>query len=277
MNTVNFFFQHPSFIKDSMAPYHQRSLPPTPTDHTAAMYMPNSQCFDQQPTAYAAPLPFYSEGLFVNFVTRTVNLIWHRREPSTTSNFNNRFQEILKVTGVSHSLVLLALRYMWTMTQRFPPCDPGPGSEYRSFVTALMLANKFLEDNTFTAKTWSQVTGISVHDLNTMEREFLTALNFSLHVSEEEYSSWYCGLLSTIPSLSLVEMITPPMSPSLPPTTSSPMAFAYTPVTMMIPPSYINYKPYTLPVEPYIYSIDYPNDMAACSMQPYMTSFYGTF
>jgi hypothetical protein len=53
-----------------------------------------------------------------------------------------------------------------------------------------MLANKFLDDATFTNKTWSEVSGMKVHDLNIMEAEFLEALEYNLHIGEHEYSTW---------------------------------------------------------------------------------------
>ncbi|KAI6137202.1 hypothetical protein F5141DRAFT_1193542 [Pisolithus sp. B1] len=49
-----------------------------------------------------------------------------------------------------------------------------PGSEFRIAVAALMMANKFLDDNTYTNKTWSEVSGIDLSEIHKMEREFLT-------------------------------------------------------------------------------------------------------
>jgi len=64
------------------------------------------------------------------------------------------------------------------------------GSEYRTFTVALMLANKFLDDNTYTNKTWSEVTKIPVSEINTMEMEFLSSLDYELYVSEQQYFEW---------------------------------------------------------------------------------------
>ncbi|CAG8780567.1 8698_t:CDS:2, partial [Racocetra fulgida] len=68
------------------------------------------------------------------------------------------------------------------------------GSEYRTFTVALMLANKFLDDNTYTNKTWSEVTNIPVCEINTMEMEFLGSLNYQLYVSEKQYFDWVQNL-----------------------------------------------------------------------------------
>ncbi|KAG1753080.1 hypothetical protein EDD22DRAFT_914257 [Suillus occidentalis] len=56
--------------------------------------------------------------------------------------------------------------------------------EFRIAVAALMMANKFLDDNTYTNKTWSEVSGIE------MEKEFLAGIDFNLYISKKTYESW---------------------------------------------------------------------------------------
>ncbi|CAG8496943.1 10545_t:CDS:2 [Acaulospora colombiana] len=72
------------------------------------------------------------------------------------------------------------------------------GSEYRTFTVALMLANKFLDDNTYTNKTWSEVTNIPVSEINTMEMEFLSSLNYQLYVSEQQFFDWVRNMVSYV-------------------------------------------------------------------------------
>ena len=67
---------------------------------------------------------------------------------------------------------------------------PNFGFEYRVFCTAVILACKYLDDKTYTNKSWSKITGIRNEELNRMEREFLTLLNFELSVPELEFIEW---------------------------------------------------------------------------------------
>ncbi|KAH6880608.1 hypothetical protein BKA70DRAFT_187966 [Coprinopsis sp. MPI-PUGE-AT-0042] len=53
-----------------------------------------------------------------------------------------------------------------------------------------MMANKFLDDNTYTNKTWSEVSGIELEEINRMEREFLMGVDFNLYVDKPTYESW---------------------------------------------------------------------------------------
>ncbi|CAG8463256.1 8729_t:CDS:2 [Paraglomus occultum] len=81
-----------------------------------------------------------------------------------------------------------------------PPIQGHPGSEFRAFTVALMLANKFLDDNTYTNKTWSEVTNIPVKEINIMEMEFLSSLDFSLFVSLDDYYNWVYSIDAHIPN-----------------------------------------------------------------------------
>ncbi|KAJ1734075.1 hypothetical protein LPJ61_001255 [Coemansia biformis] len=99
-------------------------------------------------------------------------------------------QELLCSTQIAVPIVMLALLYVNSFRRRFPLLHGGSGSEYRMFVVALMLASKFLEDNTFTTKTWSEVSRLPAGELVIMQREFLNALEHRLHVSVNDYRTW---------------------------------------------------------------------------------------
>lgn len=57
-----------------------------------------------------------------------------------------------------------------------------------SLVWFFLILSKF--SNTYTNKTWSEVSGISLDEINRMEREFLTGVNFNLYVDKTTYASW---------------------------------------------------------------------------------------
>jgi hypothetical protein len=54
-----------------------------------------------------------------------------------------------------------------------------------------MLGNKILDDNTYTNKTWADVTKIlHVQDIKIMEVEFLSQMRYNLFVSPEHWEDW---------------------------------------------------------------------------------------
>ncbi|KAJ2915325.1 hypothetical protein MD484_g5103, partial [Candolleomyces efflorescens] len=99
-------------------------------------------------------------------------------------------QKLLETTQVSQSVIVLSLHYIYRLKERnhFTPAQRG--SEFRIAVAGLMMANKFLDDNTYTNKTWSEVSGIDLAEINHMEREFLLGVDFNLYVDKPTYESW---------------------------------------------------------------------------------------
>ncbi|KAI5788828.1 cyclin PHO80-like protein, partial [Pyronema domesticum] len=97
---------------------------------------------------------------------------------------------VLNTTQVSLNVVLLALLFVHRLKKLNPAVQGRPGSQYRLFTVALMLGNKYLDDNTYTNKTWADVSGISVQEIHIMEVEFLSNMRYSLYVPESEWSSW---------------------------------------------------------------------------------------
>lgn len=58
---------------------------------------------------------------------------------------------------------------------------------------ALLLGSKFLDDNTFQNRSWSDVSGIAVSELNTMENEWLKQIGWALYVNldqSHDYNAW---------------------------------------------------------------------------------------
>ncbi|PIL30837.1 hypothetical protein GSI_07005 [Ganoderma sinense ZZ0214-1] len=109
---------------------------------------------------------------------------------SVSPAFVRFMQKVLETTQVSHSVIVLSLHYICRLKARNPFTSGQAGSEYRVAIAALMLANKFVDDNTYTNKTWSEVSGIELGEVNRMEREFLLGLDFDLYVNKSTYESW---------------------------------------------------------------------------------------
>ncbi|KAJ3206922.1 hypothetical protein HK099_000396 [Clydaea vesicula] len=67
------------------------------------------------------------------------------------------------------------------------------------FLASIITAHKFLDDNSYKNKLWSDLNGklFSCKDINLMERQFLSMLDYNLMVSQEEYDSLNSKLLST--------------------------------------------------------------------------------
>ncbi len=128
-----------------------------------------------------------------------------------TMGFLKWVTTILTTTQVTQNVVLLALLFIYRLKNFNPAVSGKKGSEYRLLTIALMLGNKcesalrlrwerlllilaVLDDNTYTNKTWAEVSGISVSEIHIMEVEFLSNMRYNLYVSEEEWKRWHIKL-----------------------------------------------------------------------------------
>ncbi|KAF9927076.1 hypothetical protein FBU30_003500 [Linnemannia zychae] len=106
--------------------------------------------------------------------------------------------DVLSATLLSPSVILLSLKYiqqlMINLKESNKIVNTGEGAEYRFFTGALILANKFLDDNTFTNKTWADITGMKIKDVNHLEMQFLSGIEFRLFTSSWQYSEWLAKL-----------------------------------------------------------------------------------
>ncbi|CAO3700735.1 unnamed protein product [Rhizopus stolonifer] len=114
--------------------------------------------------------------------------IWALNKRHTA--FKQFIHRVLKATQISSTCIIVALYYVQRLRSAYPNMQASTGSEVRLFTTALVLANKYLEDSTFTNKTWSSVSGIPVKELNIMEMEFLSELDFNICIPQAQFYQW---------------------------------------------------------------------------------------
>ncbi|KAI4144333.1 MAG: hypothetical protein L6R39_004230 [Caloplaca ligustica] len=159
-------------------------------------------------------------------------------EAIPTMGFRKWVVSILCTTQVSQNVILLALMFIYRLKKLNPGVKGKLGSEFRLFTVALMLGNKFLDDNTYTNKTWAEVSGISVQEIHIMEVEFLSNMRYTLYASEHEWKAWHVKLgkfwkyfetSSKTPIEAPPKVLNPPVhSPSGLPNLPSPPASTHT-------------------------------------------------
>ncbi|KAJ6786589.1 hypothetical protein PWT90_10188 [Aphanocladium album] len=101
---------------------------------------------------------------------------------------------VLQTTQVTQNVILLALLFIYRLKMSTPQIKGRAGSEYRLLTVALMLGNKFLDDNTYTNKTWAEVSCFAVQEIHVMEVEFLSNMRYNLLASKEEWEMWLTKL-----------------------------------------------------------------------------------
>ncbi|KAH7887970.1 hypothetical protein F5I97DRAFT_931619 [Phlebopus sp. FC_14] len=90
---------------------------------------------------------------------------------------------------------------------------------FRLIVLGCMLANKWLDDHTFSNKTWHTISTVPVQSLNKLEYLALDILSHDLSISPSAWSLWLSHLHSYHQSLSAVKYPQPISRPSFNPHT----------------------------------------------------------
>ncbi|KAJ5582228.1 hypothetical protein N7535_000848 [Penicillium sp. DV-2018c] len=181
-------------------------------------------------------------------------------EAIPTVGFQKWVATILATTQVSQNVILLALLFIYRLKKFNSGVKGKKGSEFRLMTVALMLGNKFLDDNTYTNKTWAEVSGIAVHEIHIMEVEFLSNIRYDLFSTEAEWSRWqtklglfgdYFNKASMMPVESCPMLqVSPPRMQSLSPSSKLPSSPATESARPHSQPSWympVNGLPYSLP------------------------------
>jgi hypothetical protein len=79
--------------------------------------------------------------------------------------------------------------------------------EYKIFITTLMLAVKWIEDDPPYNLEWAQISNLDIMELNFCEKEFLGYLDYNIHVSYEEINKIIDELEDTKLSENLKEIL----------------------------------------------------------------------
>ena len=105
-------------------------------------------------------------------------------------SFRKWVHQVLCATRLPSATILLSMFYLSTRMPMITAQTKTDSHLFRLLTIALVLGSKFLDDNTFINRSWSEVSGIPVADLNHLETEWLVAIDFKLHRDPSEQQGW---------------------------------------------------------------------------------------
>ena len=151
-----------------------------------------------------------------------VEVIWPLSAPTyTTESCSGKgvlplrtfIQETLRQSRTSFSTLQVAMYYLILIKAHVPECDftmeqPTDTHSLRvlqcgrqMFLAALILASKYLQDRNYSARAWSNISGLKVREINTIEIAFLQAVDWQLHVEAKKFERWQMIVMSHTPPL----------------------------------------------------------------------------
>lgn len=138
---------------------------------------------EEKPTGGVAQHLDYEMDVMTLFVAEmTQELVAPSTDPS--SSFRKYVSQILSSTRLPSSTIMLGLFYMSTRLKIIAESrisDPSSRNVFQMLTTGLLLGSKFLDDNTFQNRSWSEVSSIPVQELNRLELDWLEGFNWEIH------------------------------------------------------------------------------------------------
>lgn len=121
-------------------------------------------------------------------------------------------QETLRRSRTSYSTLQVALYYLVLVKDQLPAhdftmeqtddCQASRALQCgrRMFLSALILASKYLQDRNYSARAWSKISGLNTQEINQNEVAFLLAVDWNLHITEQVYNRWTDQVMKHSPS-----------------------------------------------------------------------------
>lgn len=97
---------------------------------------------------------------------------------------------IMNRTRINTCTLAAAFFYLERLKKLHPRCKGSPGSGHRLLLAAVVVAAKYMYDDTFDNTAWATVSSglFELEQVNHMEREMLSFLDFKLFIKTQE---WY--------------------------------------------------------------------------------------
>lgn len=162
--------------------------------------------------AYDDPLQ-EAPGAGVHFVEALASMLTHRASlaetPQQVSVFHSEsvppmsihdyLMRIAKYFQCSNECFVLSLVYIDRIGKQSPEFAISEFSMHRLQLTSIIVALKFYDEGNYLNSYYANVGGITTHEVNGLEMEFLKLLGWKLHVMPEEYDECRKRVLQRMP------------------------------------------------------------------------------
>ncbi|KAI8928660.1 hypothetical protein BC831DRAFT_548208 [Entophlyctis helioformis] len=103
---------------------------------------------------------------------------------------------IMSRTRISVSTLVTAFLYLTRLKSMHPKCKGNEGSAHRLTLAAIVIAAKFIYDDTFDNTAWAAVSSgiFRLEEINNMEMEILHFMGYILFVTDDNYQTFYAAV-----------------------------------------------------------------------------------
>ena len=105
-------------------------------------------------------------------------------------SLGNYIKRLVKYTKMDISSLILSIIYIDRFCEKYKYVLSF-NNVYRLLLVSTLISIKFNEDIMVNAKTYSQIAGVQINDLNFMEFQMCIALDFSFNVENDYYQQYF--------------------------------------------------------------------------------------
>ncbi|XP_057487121.1 cyclin-U2-1-like [Actinidia eriantha] len=103
-------------------------------------------------------------------------------------------ERIFRYTRAGPPVYVVAYVYIDRFCQNHPEFKISARNVHRLLITTIMVASKYVEDMNYRNSYFARVGGLTTHEMNKLEVEFLFLTGFKLHVNVSVFESYCCHL-----------------------------------------------------------------------------------
>ncbi|PFH36868.1 hypothetical protein BESB_050600 [Besnoitia besnoiti] len=118
------------------------------------------------------------------------------KEPQIS--IHDYLDRIAKYFGCSNECFVLSLVYIDRIIKLHRDFNVSILNIHRLLITSVMLAAKFFDDVYYSNKHYARVGGVRTREMNLLETQFLTLINYHLYVSPQEYDQYRRNVLAAV-------------------------------------------------------------------------------
>lgn len=110
----------------------------------------------------------------------------------------NYIKRIINYSEASNEAFILSIFYIYKLKDKINENFINEYSIHRIYLTSLLISIKYIDDIFYNNRHYSLVGGISVFELNKMELEFLSRMNFDFYFEEDCLYNFYEKIINPV-------------------------------------------------------------------------------
>lgn len=136
----------------------------------------------------------------INPIINNKNISLFLTDSIQTITINDYLQRLVKYTQVESSTLIAMLIYIDRLCE-LNNFIINSYNVYKILFSSLIIAIKYNEDEYYDNKFYAKVGGLTLKEMNNLEINYLSLIDFKLYISEEVFDNYFDNLIDAMQTL----------------------------------------------------------------------------